>query len=187
MTRLSTRAVGAVLAAALVPAGALALTPAPASASAHGSAPHLVVEGTKAAELRVVLTAAFQAHDALANVTAATYVRKGTRLGAAAEAVTARSRQSLARVVGGDSPGSAALRDAVAASDRAKTAYALSVDRYGRYSRTQAAQAEDAVAIARGRVAGSLSSLVPGLTQARAAQLLAVTDAADAAAARALG
>jgi hypothetical protein len=119
-------------------------------------------------------------------VTQSAYLTKGEALGRAAEAVTAASRQELAASVGGLSPRSAALRDALAASDAAKLSYAFGVDRY-RGSRTRAATASRAVDAARARVVDALAPLVPSVPRAELAALLAVQDTRDALATRALG
>ncbi len=193
MTPVRTRLAGAVLAAALLPAGGVALAPgAGASEASHSSAAHassaaaLTPLGTRAAQLRSTLAATFQAHTAFAAITQSAYLTKGETLGRAAEAVTAARRQELAASVGGTSQQTAALRDALAASDAAKLSYAIGVDRY-RGSRARAATAQRAVDAARGRVVTALAPLVPSVPRAELAALLAVQDARDALATRALG
>ena len=193
MTPVRTRLASALLAVALLPAGGVALAPAaaatdtlPASAGQVASAAALTPLGSRAAQVRSTLAAAFQSHTALAAVTQSAYLTKGEALGRAAEAVTAASRQQLAASVGGLSPQSAALRDALAASDAAKLSYAFGVDRY-RGNRARAATAQRAVDAARGRVVAALAPLVPSVPQAELAALLAVQDTRDALATRALG
>jgi hypothetical protein len=193
MTPVRTRLAGAVLAAALLPAGGVALAPgAGASEASHSSAAHassaaaLTPLGTRAAQLRSTLAATFQAHTAFAAITQSAYLTKGETLGRAAEAVTAARRQELAASVGGTSQQTAALRDALAAWDAAKLSYAFGVDRY-RGSHARAATAQRAVVATRGRVVTALAPLVPSVPRAELAALLAVQDARDAAATRALG
>ena len=193
MTPVRTRLAGALLAVALLPAGGVALAPAahatgtlPVAAGQGASAAALTPLGSRAAQVRSTLAANFQAHTALAAVTQSAYLTKGDALGRVAEAVTAASRQELAASVGGLSPRSAALRDAIAASDAAKLSYAFGVDRY-RGSRTRAAAAERAVVAARARVVDAMAPLVPSVPRAELAALLAVQDSRDAAATRALG
>ncbi len=192
MTPVRTRLAGAVLAATLLPAGGVALAPAAAATTAphssglHASAAALTPLGSRAAQLRSTLAATFQAHTAFAAITQSAYLTKGEALGRAAEAVTAARRQELAASVGGTSQQTAALRDALAASDAAKLSYAIGVDRY-RGSRARAATAQRAVDAARGRVVTALAPLVPSVPRAELAALLAVQDARDALATRALG
>ena len=187
MTPVRTRLAGAALAVALLPAGGVALAPAAAaSGAAAASAEALTPLGTRAAQVRSTLAAAFQSHTALAAVTQSAYLTKGDALGRAAEAVTAASRQELAAAVGGSSAQATRLRDALAASDAAKLSYALGVDRY-RGSRARAAAAERAVVAARGRLVDALAPLVPSVPRSELAALLTVQDTRDALATRALG
>lgn len=190
MTLVRRRLASLALAGALLPTTALV---APATAWAAGSSADGTVSalalnptGSRAAQVRSTLAAEFQAHDALASITASAYVRFGSTLGAAAAAQLAASRQQLSAGVGGLSTRGAAFRDALAASDAAKLAYAQGVDRFhGSASRADAAQ--KAVAAARTRVVSTLAPLVPGVPAASLTTLLAAQDGLDAAAAQALG
>ena len=184
-TRLRTGTVGLLLA-ALLPAGGLALSPAAGAAdTAVATTQTLAQVGAPAVQLRSTLAGSFQAHTALAAVTESAYLTKGDRLGRAAGAVAAASRQQLATDLGGTTPAAAAVRDALAAHDAAKLAYAVGVDRYrGRADR--AATAERQVAAARARVVATLAALVP-VPAAELSALLTAQDARDAAATRALG
>jgi len=190
MTPVRTRLAGAALAVALLPtagaSAAAAAEPLPTAAGQGASAAALTPLGSRAAQVRSTLAAAFQSHTALAAVAQSAYLTKGDALGRAAAAETAASRQELAASVGGLSPRAAAFRDALAASDAAKLSYALGVDRY-RGNRTRAAAALRAVDVARGRVVATLAPLVPSVPQAELAALLAVQDTRDALATRALG
>jgi hypothetical protein len=177
------------LLAALLPTGGLALSPAASADTAPAAAvttQALAPVGAPAVQLRSTLAGSFQAHTALAAVTQNAYLTKGDRLGRAAAAVAAASRQKLATDVGGATPAAAAFRDALAAHDAAKLAYALGVDRY-RGSAARAAAAERAVPAARARVVATLAPLVPTVPAAELAALLTAQDARDAAATRALG
>ncbi len=194
MTPVRNRLAGALLAAALLPAGGFALaTPAqadtavPSALGASSTANVLNPVGSRAAQVRSTLAAAFQAHTALAAITESAYLLKGDRLGAAAAAVTAASRRQLAAGVGANTPSAAAaFGDALAAHDDAKLAYAFGVDRF-RGSAARAAAAQVAVTAARGRVVTTLRPLVPSVPAGELAALLAAQDARDAAATRALG
>lgn len=190
MTPVRRRLASLALAGALLPTTALV---APATAWAGGSTADGAVSalalnptGSRAAQVRSTLAAEFQAHDALASITASAYVRYGRTAGAAAAAQLAASRQLLSAGVGGLSTKGAAFRDALAASDAAKLAYAQGVDRYHSSAR-RAAAAQQAVAAARSRVVSTLAPLVPGVSTASLTTLLRQQDALDAAAAQALG
>jgi hypothetical protein len=192
MTPVRTRLAGALAALTLVPVTGLAVAPAAAAEPAAATLGRSVTAnalnpiGSRAAQVRSTLAAHFQAHTALAAVTQNAYLTKGEHLGRAAAAVTAASRQQLAASVGGLSPASAAFRDALAAHDTAKLAYAFGVDKY-RGSAARAAAAQSSVVAARGRVLATLAPLVPSIPRAELATLLAAQDARDAAATRALG
>ena len=178
----------ALLLAAMLPTSGLALSSA-ASADTGGTAvvtaQTLAPVGAPAVRLRSTLAASFQAHTALAAITENAYLTKGDRLGQAAAAVAAASRQKLATDVGGTTPAAAAFRDALAAHDAAKLSYALGVDKY-RGSAARAAAAERAVVAARARVVATMAALVP-VPAAELSVLLTAQDARDAAATRALG
>lgn len=174
----SRRRLTAIALAVATPLAVVATSAAPASAAYQ--------YGSPAERVRVDIAEAFQGHDALAAIAQSAHLVKGARLGAAADAVVATSRQQLAKAVGGYSPASAAFRDAVSASDRAKLQYAFAVNgRSG--SAARSATAQSAVTAAGARVVTTLHVLVPGVPAASLRTLLTQQDARDAAATRALG
>ena len=163
MTPVRTRVAGALLALALVPVSGVALAPAAGAEPVSNSLGHSITAnalnpvGSRAAQLRSTLAAAFQAHDALGAITQSAYLRFGPTQGRAAERVLAASRQELAKGVGGLGAPAAAFRDALAAHDAAKLAYAQGVDRY-HGSSARAAAAARAASVSRRSVTSSCVS-----------------------------
>lgn len=188
MTPVRTRFARLALATALLPAGAAVALPATAWAS--GSAPEhtmsLSPTGSRAAQVRSTLTAAFQSHDALGAIAQSTFLRRGPAELLAVAQTLAQSRQQLAASVGGLSPRAGALRDAFADQDVAKLLYARGVDRYSG-SPARATAAQRVVTAARAEVLDALAPLVPGVPRTTLATLLSQQDARDGAATRALG